>query len=103
VKDYAGAEDFAKKHTPLIDVSDAGDKKLITVTVGKDVPHPNLPDHYIAWISLLANGNTIVRMDLSPVATDPTVSIVVAVDPGTEITACEYCNLHGLFGYSVMV
>jgi superoxide reductase len=94
VDDYAGADDFVKKHTPLIEVTGAGDKRLVTITVGKDVPHPNLPDHFIAWIA---------RFELSPVASDPKVSVVVAVDPGTELTAVEYCNLHGLFSYSMMV
>jgi superoxide reductase len=103
VDDYAGADDFAKKHTPLIEVTDTGEKKLVAVTVGKDVPHPNLPDHYIAWILLRANGNPIARFDLTPVAADPKTSVVIAVDPGTEITAIEYCNLHGLFSYSVKV
>jgi superoxide reductase len=103
VDDYAGADDFVKKHTPLIEVTGAGDKRLVTITVGKDVPHPNLPDHFIAWICLRANGNPIARFELSPVASDPKVSVVVAVDPGTELTAVEYCNLHGLFSYSMMV
>jgi superoxide reductase len=103
VDDYAGADDFVKKHTPFIDVTDMGDKKLITLTVGKDVPHPNLPDHYIAWVLLRANGNPIARFDFTPVAVDPKVSVVIAVDAGTEITAIGYCNLHGLFLHSVMV
>jgi superoxide reductase len=103
VDDYAGSDDFVKKHTPLIEVTDAGDKKLVTVTVGKDVPHPNLPEHYISWIGLMAGGNPIARFDLSPVATDPVASVVVAVDPGTELVALEYCNIHGLFSYAVKV
>jgi superoxide reductase len=103
VDDYAGSDDFVKKHTPFIDVTDMGEKKLITVTVGKDVPHPNQSDHYISWISVMAGGNPIARFDLSPVATDPIVSVLVAVDAGTEIAAIEYCNLHGLFWYAVTV
>lgn len=103
VGDYAGADDFVKKHTPLIDVTDMGDKKLVTVTVGKEIAHPNLPEHHIAWIGLMVDGNPVARFDLSPVATDPKVSLVVTVDAGSEISAMEYCNIHGLFTYAVTV
>ncbi len=103
VSDYAGADDFAKKHTPLIDITDMGEKKLVTVTVGKEVAHPNLAEHYITWIELMVNGNPVARFDLSPVVTDPKVSVTVTADPGSEISAMEHCNLHGLWTYSVTV
>jgi superoxide reductase len=103
VDDYAGADDFAKKHTPLIEVTGDGPTKMVSVQVGKDVPHPNEPGHYIAWIELYADGNAIARFDLSPVATNPGVGIWVTLDPGTTLEAVEYCNLHGLFSYAVQV
>jgi len=103
VADYTGADDFTKKHTPLIEVTGEGPARMVSVRVGKDVPHPNEAGHYIAWICLRANGNPIARFDLSPVATDPGVGVWVTVDEGTELTAIEYCNLHGLFSYSIMV
>jgi superoxide reductase len=103
VDDYAGADDFIKKHTPLVEVSGDGPTKMVSIQVGKDVPHPNEAGHYIAWISLAANGNVIARFDLSPVATNPGVGAWVTVDEGTTLEATEYCNLHGLFSYSVTV
>ena len=103
VDDYAGADDFTKKHTPLIEVTDEGDKKKITIQVGKDVPHPNEAGHWIVWIELQADGNTIGRFDFGPGAAYPHVCVRVTADPGTTLTAIEYCNLHGLFKYSVTV
>lgn len=103
VTDLDSAGDFEKKHTPHIDIDDVDGGLLVSVTVGWDVPHPNQPDHYITWIELLANGTPIVRFDLSPVATAPSVSAVVSVDPGTVLRAIEHCNLHGVWAAEVTV
>ena len=103
VDDYAGSDDFTKKHTPLIEVTGDGPTKMVSVQVGKEVPHPNEAGHFIAWISLYADGNEIARFDLSPVATTPGVGVWVTLDPGTKLEAVEYCNLHGLFSYAVAV
>lgn len=103
VADVSSAGDFEKKHTPHIDVDKADDGLLVTITVGWDVPHPNQPDHFITWIELLADTAPIARFDLSPVATDPIVSVFVKVDPGTVLRAVEHCNLHGLWAAEVTV
>lgn len=97
------AGDFEKKHTPhvWVDVTDGQTK--ISVAVGHYTPHPNQPDHYIQWIELQAGNNTIARFDLSPVATEPRVSIVANLDPGTVVRAIEYCNLHGLWAAQTTV
>ncbi len=103
VADLNAASDFEKKHTPHIEVSGSGSSTVVSVTVGWDVPHPNQPDHYIAWIELLADGAPIARFDLSPVATAPTVSVAVDLDPGTVLRAIEHCNLHGLWAAEVVL
>lgn len=103
VTDLDAAGDFEKKHTPHIDIDEVDGGLVITVTVGWDVPHPNQPDHYITWIELLAGDASIARFDLSPVATSPTVSVIVNAEPGTVLTAIEHCNLHGLWMAEVTV
>lgn len=97
VADIDAAGDFEKKHTPYIELAPHGEKTLVSVKVGHWVAHPNQPDHYIAWIELLAGEAPIARFDLSPVAATPAVSVVIDVDPGTVIRAIEHCNLHGLW------
>lgn len=97
ITDIEAAGDFEKKHTPYISAERIGDTVKVTMKVGHYVAHPNQPDHYIAWIVLYAGDAPIVRFDFSPVAVDPDVTVVVRVDPGTTLTAVEYCNLHGLW------
>ena len=103
IVDLDTADDFQKKHTPYLAVEPLDGKYLVTVTVGHYVSHPNLPDHFIEWIMLYADDAPIARFDLSAVAVDPRVTVVVAVDPGTTLKAIESCNLHGLWAAAVTV
>jgi superoxide reductase len=101
ITDLDAAGDFEKKHTPHIGIQAYEGKTKITVTVGHYFSHPNQPDHYIQWIEVQADGNTIARFDLSPVATDPHVCVVANLDAGTVVRAIEYCNLHGLWAAEI--
>ena len=101
VGDFAAADDFTKKHTPFVTVADASGKRLVTVEVGHEVPHPNGTDHYITFIELSAGGAPIARFDLAPAVTAPTVSVLVDLPAGTVLRAVEHCNLHGWFAYEV--
>ena len=72
---------------PVIEKTDAGFK----VTVGS-VAHPMQDDHYIEWIELIVDGKAY-RQFLNP---GDTPEAFFAVDGG-QVTAREYCNLHGLW------
>jgi superoxide reductase len=101
VKDFAAADDFAKKHTPFITTEPAGDSTLVRVDVGHEVAHPNAPDHYITFIELYAGTVPIARIELSPEVTSPATGVVVNLPAGTVIRAVEHCNLHGWWEYQV--
>lgn len=80
--------DAAKeKHVPVVEKEVGGYK----VTVGS-VAHPMEESHYIEWIELIA-GDKAYRQFLNP--GDAPVAIFIVDD--TEVTAREYCNLHGLW------
>lgn len=80
--------DAAKeKHVPVVEIS-AGKVK---VKVG-DVAHPMEEKHYIAWIEIIADGQTY-RQYLKPGDAPEAVFNVDA----SQITAREYCNIHGLW------
>lgn len=80
--------DAAKeKHVPVIEKTDSGFK----VKVGS-VTHPSEEKHYIEWIEVIADGKAY-RQFLKPGDAPEAFFAVDAVD----ITAREYCNLHGLW------
>jgi superoxide reductase len=80
--------DAAKeKHVPVIEKVSGG----VTVSVGS-VAHPMEEKHYIEFIEIIADGK-VYRQHLEPGAAP---EATFAVEAG-EITAREYCNLHGLW------
>jgi superoxide reductase len=103
ITDPENASDFEKKHTPYLTAEPAGDKMRITVKVGHYFDHPNQPDHFIQWIDVLADGNSIARFDLAAVAAEPEVSVVAALEKGMTVRAVESCNLHGLWAAEIIV
>lgn len=80
--------DAAKeKHVPVLSKVANGYK----VVVGS-VPHPMEEKHWIEWIELIADGK-VYRQNLAPGMAPEAVFCVEA----TQVTAREYCNLHGLW------
>ena len=80
--------DAAKeKHVPEIEKTAEG----VLVKVGS-VAHPMLDTHYIEWIQLLADGKAY-RQFLKP-GDKPEALFKVETN---DLTAREYCNLHGLW------
>ncbi len=76
-----------EKHVPVIEKVDGGFK----VTVGS-VNHPMQDDHYIEWIEAIVDGKAY-RQFLNP-GDAPEAFFPVE---GEQITAREFCNLHGLW------
>lgn len=86
----AGVTDGAiEKHVPVIER--AGNK--ITVKVGS-VPHPMIPEHHIEWI-VIEYGDKFQLAHLDPTG-EPQATFVIE-DDNAELTAYEYCNIHGLW------
>lgn len=82
-------EDASKeKHVPFIEKTDDG----VKVTVGQAALHPMEDKHFIQWIELLAGGKAY-RQFLQP-GDAPSATFAVQAD---EVSAREYCNLHGLW------
>lgn len=76
-----------EKHVPVIEKSG----NQVTVKVGS-VAHPMEEKHYIEFIELMADGK-VYRKFLKPgEAPEATFEVTAA-----QLTAREYCNLHGLW------
>ena len=82
--------DAAKeKHVPVLE----GDEQSVTVKIGS-VPHPMLPEHYIAFIEVITNDDMVLRAELKP-GMEPVAVFPVALSK--VLYAREYCNLHKLW------
>jgi superoxide reductase len=80
--------DAAKeKHVPVIEKVEGG----VKVKVG-EVAHPMEEKHWIEWVEIIADGKAY-RQFLNP-GEAPEAIFDVEAD---QITAREYCNLHGLW------
>ncbi|MFQ5870372.1 MAG: desulfoferrodoxin [Candidatus Zixiibacteriota bacterium] len=76
-----------EKHVPVVERTASGFK----VTVGS-VPHPMEEKHYIEWIEIIADGKAY-RQFLKP-GEVPEATFQIDAQ---QVTAREYCNLHGLW------
>jgi len=80
--------DAAKeKHVPVIEKIEGGYK----ISVGS-VAHPMEAKHYIEWIEIIADGKAY-RQFLKPGDVPEATFMIDAA----QITAREYCNMHGLW------
>ena len=85
--DEKTADAATEKHVPVIEKSSG----QVHVKVG-EVAHPMEEKHFIEWIELLADG-TVYRRFLNPGSKPEAIFKIEA----TDVTAREYCNLHGLW------
>ncbi len=96
----------AEKHVPVIEISG----KTIKVTVGKEIPHPNTPEHHITWINVYfipegAKFPIHVGMSTfdahgagdSTVYTAPEVTINLKTEKSGTVLVFSFCNIHGLW------
>ncbi len=112
---YQTADWKTEKHVPVIEVSRKDDLYAVTVTVGKEIPHPNTTAHHIVWIELYfypagekfphmlgrfefsAHGASIDGSDTSTIYTQPRATCHFKSSKAGTLHAASYCNIHGLW------
>lgn len=119
IKDlYQSADWKAEKHVPVIECGPKLKKSVfsnISVTVGKEIAHPNTTEHHIRWIEVYfladgekfpyqiarcefnAHGESTLGPNTSTVFTDSTVNMRFKSDKSGLLLAASYCNIHGLW------
>jgi superoxide reductase len=107
-----------EKHVPVIEIAGVPGKDWpvkVSVTVGKQVQHPNTTAHHIAWIQLFflpegakfpialarselqSHGAGAEGPDTSTVYAQPELTCAFrTAKPGT-VMAVSMCNIHGLW------
>jgi superoxide reductase len=107
-----------EKHVPMIEMPNAVKKDEVmrlTVSVGKQVAHPNTTGHHIEWIEVYfhpdgekfpvllgrfdfaAHGAGAQGVDTSTIYTAPEVSVAFKTGKPGRVMAMSYCNIHGLW------
>jgi len=119
IKDLFQTADWKQeKHVPAIEAPDKikkGEAITITVSVGKQIPHPNTTEHHIRWIEVYflplgekfpyqigkfeftAHGESTQGPNTSTVYTQPIVIYTFKTEKSGTILASSYCNIHGLW------
>jgi superoxide reductase len=81
------ADQGKEKHVPVIEKFNGSYK----VKIGS-IPHPMEEKHFIQWVEVITDGK-VYRQSLQPGQAPEAVFNLA----GENITAREYCNLHGLW------
>ena len=113
-----------EKHVPAIDTQEVvpvGQPFMVTVSVGKEIPHPNTVEHHISWIDLYfmpdggkfvhqvahfelnAHGASAKGANEGPVHSHPVVSFLMTLEVSGTLIAVEHCNIHGLWENSLEI
>lgn len=121
---FQSADWKTEKHTPVIEAPlkvKKGEFFKVSVTVGKEIPHPNKTEHHIGWIEVYfrpegekfpyqigradfgAHGASVNGPDTSSVYTSPEAVLSFKTDKAGTIYASGYCNLHGLWQSSLKI
>ncbi|MBN1178567.1 MAG: class II SORL domain-containing protein [Anaerolineae bacterium] len=108
----------AEKHVPVIEAPEtvaAGELFNVTVSVGKEIAHPNTTEHHIRWIDVYfqpdgdkfvyqvahfdfnAHGESAKGANQGPVYTHPLASFSMKVEGAGTLMAVSLCNIHGLW------
>ncbi len=115
---FKSADWKTEKHVPVIEVPDRvkkGDFFNLTVSVGKEIAHPNTTEHHISWIEVyfhpekekfpyqigrfefIAHGESVNGPNSSTIYTYPEVTLSFKTEKPGAIYASSYCNIHGLW------
>ncbi|MDD5432568.1 MAG: class II SORL domain-containing protein [Candidatus Omnitrophica bacterium] len=119
LKDLLQTADWKQeKHVPVIEAEEKikkGEALKITLTVGKEIAHPNTTEHHIAWIAVYflpkgekfpyqvgkfefsAHGASVQGPNTSTVYANPQVTAHLKTEKSGTILAVSYCNIHGLW------
>lgn len=119
IKELFQSADFkSEKHVPVIEAPIKVKKSeffKVTITVGKEIAHPNKTEHHIRWITVLfhpagekfpyqigkaefsAHGESVQGPDTSSVYTHHEAALSFKTDKPGMIYASSYCNIHGLW------
>ncbi len=119
IKDLFQTADWkTEKHVPVIEAAVKAKKQdvvSITISVGKEIPHPNTTEHHIRWIEVYfhpkgekfpyqigrfefnAHAESVQGPNTSTIYALPMIVCSFKTEKSGTIFATSYCNIHGLW------
>ena len=119
MKDLFQTADWKQeKHVPVLEAPvkvKKGEPVKVTVTVGKEIAHPNTAAHHIGWVAVYfhpdgekfpyeisrtefsAHGASTNGADTSTVYTQYETQLSFKTEKSGTLVASSYCNIHGLW------
>jgi superoxide reductase len=115
---FQSADWKAEKHVPVIECPDkvkTDDIFDVSVSVGKEIQHPNTTEHHIRWIQLFfkpdgdkfmyqvgnygfdAHGESVEGPNQGPVYTHHSITLTLKIKKPGTLYATSLCNIHGLW------
>ena len=107
-----------EKHVPVIECPDTfkpDEWTKVSVTIGKEIGHPNTTEHHIRWIRVYftpegakfaydlgnfefnSHGESTKGPNEGPVHTHSMASFMFKTKKPGTLNAISYCNIHGLW------
>ena len=118
-KEIMQTADWKKeKHVPVIETAESvkkGDAVKLTVSIGKEIPHPNTTEHHIRWASVYflpdgekfpyqitrvefsTHGESAQGPNMSTVYSNPELTTGFKTEKSGTIFVSSCCNIHGLW------
>ncbi|MBU2595816.1 desulfoferrodoxin [Patescibacteria group bacterium] len=90
-QDPYNPSELEQKHVPILEPNTVS----VKVTVG-EVKHVMEANHWIQYIELFADGESVGRIDLQP-GEEPEAEFEVDVPKTKKLSAQALCNQHGLW------
>ena len=108
----------SEKHVPVIEAPDVVKKDelvKVIVSVGKQIPHPNLTEHHIKWVDLFlwaegdkapmeigyatfdTHGESTQGANAGSLHSEPYAVFAFKTSKSGTLMATSYCNIHGLW------
>ncbi len=85
--------DSERKHIPFITISE----NTVTVSCGDGITHPMEDDHWIIFIELFKNGESVEKITLKKTDEPKAVFTVSNLTDTDTLSAHAFCNLHGIW------
>lgn len=121
---YQTADWKKEKHVPVIECPDevkADEMFEVTVSIGKEIAHPNTTEHHIRWIQVFfkpdgdkfvyqvanceftAHGESAEGPNKGPVYANHSATLKMKTQKSGTLVASSLCNIHGLWENSKAV